>query len=149
MCVRWRNNASPHCCSTRHRRNIQRSRGQHQNRGMGVTKAQYIDASMDFMEKTGVFNTVYKKQFEAAANVLQDDGSKQMCRLKQTCTPKGAARNIWLLSLMWWSWIMQLVSTWLVWDPMKYPGRVALQIVNWQSSFTSTRQVVWIHVGLT
>ena len=61
---------------------------------MGVTKAQYIDASMDFMEKTGVFNTVYKKQFEAAANVLQDDGSKQMCRLKQTCTPKGAARNI-------------------------------------------------------
>ena len=66
---------------------------QHQNRGMGVTKAQYIDATMDFMEKTSVFNTRCEKWFETAANVLQDDGSKQVCRLKQTCTPKGAARK--------------------------------------------------------
>ena len=60
---------------------------------MRVTKAQYIDATMDFMEKTAVFNTCYQKQFEAAANVLQEDGSEQVCRLKQTCTPKGARRK--------------------------------------------------------
>jgi len=66
---------------------------QHQNRRMGVTKAQYIDATMDFMEKTAVFNTRYQKRFEAAAMVLQEDGSKQVCRLKQTCTPKGAGRK--------------------------------------------------------
>jgi len=34
---------------------------QHQNRRMGVTKAQYIDATMDFMEKTAVFNTRCQK----------------------------------------------------------------------------------------
>jgi len=27
---------------------------------------------------------------------------------------KEQPKNIWLLSLMWWSWIMQVVSTWLV-----------------------------------
>ena len=60
---------------------------------MGVTKAQYIDATMAFMEKSGVFNIRYEKWFDAAANVLQNDGSKQVCRLKQTCTFKGAARK--------------------------------------------------------
>jgi len=60
---------------------------------MGVAKAQYIDATMDCMEEGGVFNTWYDKWFDAAANVLQDDGSKKMCRLKQTCTPKGADRK--------------------------------------------------------
>jgi len=34
---------------------------QHQNRGLGVTKAQYIDATMDCMENGGVFNTIYDK----------------------------------------------------------------------------------------
>jgi len=29
-------------------------------------------------------------------------------------TLKEQPENIWLLSLMWWSWIMQSVSTWLV-----------------------------------
>ena len=28
----------------------------HYNRGMGVTEAQYIDATMVFMEKSGVYN---------------------------------------------------------------------------------------------
>ena len=41
---------------------------QHQNRGMGVTKAQYIDANMEIMEKTGVFNTRYEKWFEALSS---------------------------------------------------------------------------------
>jgi len=62
---------------------------------MGVTKAQYIEATMAFMEKSGVFNIRYEnlKWFDAAANVLQNDGSKQVCRLKQTCTFEGAARK--------------------------------------------------------
>jgi len=34
-----------------------RSSNHHHNRGMGVTKAQYIDATMDCMENSGVFNT--------------------------------------------------------------------------------------------
>ena len=34
-----------------------RTAHQHHNRGMGVTKAQRIDATMDVMEKSGVFNT--------------------------------------------------------------------------------------------
>ena len=39
---------------------------------MGVTKAQYIDATMAFMKKSGVFNIRYEKWFDAAANVLQN-----------------------------------------------------------------------------
>jgi len=70
-----------------------RSTNQHHNRGMGVTKAQCIAATMDFMEQSGAFNTWYEKMFDAAANVLQNDWSKEVCRLKQTCTPKGAARK--------------------------------------------------------
>jgi len=60
---------------------------------MGVTKAQYIDATMDCMEKSGICNMRYEKWFDAAANVLQNDGSKKVCHLKQTCTSKGAARK--------------------------------------------------------
>ena len=62
---------------------------------MGVTKAhwQYIDATMAFMEKSGVFHIRNEKWFDAVANVLQNDGSKLVCRLKQTCTFKGAARK--------------------------------------------------------
>ena len=65
----------------------------HHNRGMGVTEAQYIDARMVFMEKSGVYNIRYEKWFNAAANVLQKDGFKQVCRLKHTCTFKRAARK--------------------------------------------------------
>jgi len=66
---------------------------QHHNRGMWVTKAQCIDATMDCMEKSEVFNTRYEKWFDAAANVLQNDGSNEVCDLKQICTLKGAARK--------------------------------------------------------
>jgi len=38
-----------------------RTTHQHHNRGMGVTKAQFIEATMDFMEKSGVFNNRYGK----------------------------------------------------------------------------------------
>ena len=47
-----------------------RSLNPHHNTGMRVTKAQYIDATMAFMEKSGVFNIRYEKWFVAAANVL-------------------------------------------------------------------------------
>jgi len=45
------------------------------------------------MEKNGVFNTQYDNWFDAAANLLKDDGSRKVCRLKQTCTPTGADRK--------------------------------------------------------
>jgi len=64
---------------------------EHQNQGLGVTKAQYIEATMDYMENAGIFVTRYDKWFDTAGNVLQDDGSRIVSRLKQTCTPTGAA----------------------------------------------------------
>jgi len=66
---------------------------EHQNRGLGVTKAQYIEATMDYMENACIFVTRYDKWFDTAANVLQDDGSRIVSRFKQTCTPTGAARK--------------------------------------------------------
>ena len=66
---------------------------EHHNRGLGVTKAQYIQATMDYMENAGIFVTRFDKWFDTAANVLQDDGSRMVIRLKQTCTPTGAARK--------------------------------------------------------
>jgi len=66
---------------------------EHHNRGLGVTKAQYIEATMDYMENAGIFVIRYDKWFDTAANVLQDDGSRIVNRLKQTCTPTGAARK--------------------------------------------------------
>ena len=47
-----------------------------QNLGKWVTKAQYLEATMAFMEKGGVYNTWNDKWFDAAANVIQD---RQMC----------------------------------------------------------------------
>ena len=66
---------------------------QHQNRGLGVREAQCIEATMDYMENGGVFDTQYDKWFDKAANVLQNDGSRIVCLLKQKCTPTGAARK--------------------------------------------------------
>jgi len=45
------------------------------------------------METGGVFYTQYDNWFDAAANLLQDDGSTKVCRLKQPCTPTGADRK--------------------------------------------------------
>ena len=66
---------------------------QNQNRGQGVTKAQYAEATMAFMEKENAFVKIYDKWLHEAANIHLEDGSKQVCRLKQTCTPTGAARK--------------------------------------------------------
>jgi len=66
---------------------------EHHNRGLGVTKAQYIQATMDYMENAGIFVTRYNKWFDTAANVLKDDESRIVSYLKQTCTTTGAARK--------------------------------------------------------
>jgi hypothetical protein len=64
-----------------------------QNRGQGVTKAQYVEATMAFMEKENTFVKMYTQWLDKAANIHLEDGSKQVCHLKQTCTPTGAARK--------------------------------------------------------
>ena len=66
---------------------------QNQNRGQGVTKAQYVETTMASMEKENAFVKMYDKWLHEAANIKLEDGSKQVCRLKQTCTPTGAARK--------------------------------------------------------
>ena len=64
-----------------------------QNRGQGVTKAQHVEATMAFMEKENMFVKMYTQWLDKAANIHLEDGSKQVCRLKQTRTPTGAARK--------------------------------------------------------
>jgi len=64
-----------------------------QNRGQGVTKAQCVEATMASTENENTFVKMYAKWFDKAANIHLEDGSKQVCRLNQTCTPTGAARN--------------------------------------------------------
>ena len=75
-----------------------------QNRGMGVTKAQYRTEEWEsqkhstltlpwFAWRRVVSLTQYDNWFDTAANVLQEDGSRKVCRLKQTCTPRGADRK--------------------------------------------------------
>ena len=103
------------------------------------------------MEKSGVSNTRYEKQFVAAANVLQNDGSKEVYHLKQTCTPKGAAWKYvtTVTDVMILNYAVSLdVARGIQWDPIQYPGRVVLYISYWQSSCTTTRPVAKTHVRL-
>jgi len=48
---------------------------------------------MTFMEKENTFVKMYTQWLDKAANIHLEDGSKQVCHLKQTCTPTGAARK--------------------------------------------------------
>jgi len=64
-----------------------------QNLGKGVTKAQYVEAMMAFMEKDNIFDKQYTKWVNIAANIGLEDGSKQVCCLKQTCMPTGAGQK--------------------------------------------------------
>ena len=50
------------------------------------------------MQNGDVFNTRYDKWFDTAANVLQDNGSRIVCRVKQTCTPTGADQK-WVMTV--------------------------------------------------
>jgi len=45
------------------------------------------------MEKENVFDKQHAKLFDIAGNVHLEDRSKQVCCLKQTCLPTGAARK--------------------------------------------------------
>jgi len=67
---------------------------------MGVTKAQYIDATMDCMEKGCIFNTRYELFFDAAANVVQDDRWREVCAWNKHVRLQEQTENGWLLSLM-------------------------------------------------
>jgi len=48
---------------------------------------------MAFMEKENVFDKRHAKWFSIAANVHLEDGSKQVCCQKPTCTPTAAAQE--------------------------------------------------------
>jgi len=60
-----------------------------QNLWKGVTKAQYVETTIAFLGKDMVFDKQYAKWFNIAVNVGLADGSKQVCCLKQMCTPTG------------------------------------------------------------
>jgi len=49
---------------------------QNQSRGQGVTKAQYVEATMAFMEKENAFVKMYDKWLDEAANIHLEDGSE-------------------------------------------------------------------------
>jgi len=63
------------------------------NNGRGPTRVEYINAAITFLEKEGQNNKLQEKWFAAACNVTLADGSKKVCRLKQTCIPISAARK--------------------------------------------------------
>jgi len=47
-----------------------------QNLGKWVTKTQYLEATMAFMEKGDIFNTQYANWFDIAANIRLEDDTK-------------------------------------------------------------------------
>ena len=59
--------------------------------------------------------------------MLQEDGSKQVRRLRQTCTPKGAARKylstVTDVMILNYTFVLDVARGW---HPMEYPGRLAL-----------------------
>jgi len=48
---------------------------------------------MSSIEKENTLGNMYAKWLDKSANIHLEDRSKQACRLKQTCTPTGAARK--------------------------------------------------------
>ena len=48
---------------------------------------------MAFLEKENTFVKMYAQWLDKAANIHLENGSKHVCRLKQTCTPTGEARK--------------------------------------------------------
>jgi len=68
----------------------------------------------------------YVKCFDKAANIQLEDGSKQMCHLKQSCMPTGARKYLTTITDV-------LILNYAVsideardGTQKKYPGRVAL-----------------------
>ena len=119
---------------------------QHQNRGLGVAKAQYIEVTMDYMENGGIFVTRYDKWFDTSAKVLHDDGSRIVSRLKQTCTPTGAA-NKWVTTV---TDVMilnyELVWTWLEMERntiLRACGLVNCRLTVFLYRFSPCHQTSW------
>jgi len=59
------------------------------NNGQGATTKHFNTATMEFLEQSGL----EKKWFDHATKRELPDGLKGVCRLRQTCTPLGAARK--------------------------------------------------------
>ena len=59
------------------------------NKGQGATTKHFNTATMEFLEQSGL----EKKWFDHATNCELPDGFTGVCKLKQTCTPLGAARK--------------------------------------------------------
>ena len=64
-----------------------------QNKGQGTTTKHFNTATMEFLEQSGLMRAQEKKWFDHATNCEPSVGSNRVCRLKQTCTPLGAARK--------------------------------------------------------
>ena len=65
----------------------------HYSKGQDATTKHFNTATMEFLEQIGLMRAQGKKWFDHATNCELPDGSKEVCRLKQTCTPLGAARK--------------------------------------------------------
>jgi len=63
------------------------------NKGQGATTKHFNNATVGFLEQSGLMKTQEKKWCENTANCELSDGWKGVCRLKQTCAPLGAARK--------------------------------------------------------
>jgi len=86
-----------------------------------------LDATIEIMEKENVFEQWYAKWFDIATNVHLIDGSKQVCRLKQMCTPTGADRKFLttIIDVFLLNYAVRLDEARASWDPNKFPGHVA------------------------
>ena len=79
----------------------------------GSHKSAVYSGYQDYMENAGIFVTRYDRWFDTAANVLQDDRSRIVSRLKQTCKPTGAARK-WVTTFTDVMILNAVGRTWLV-----------------------------------
>jgi len=68
------------------------------NKDQGATKKHFNTATMEFLEQSRLMREQETNWFDLATNCDLDDGSKGVCRLKQTCTPTGAARK-WVTTI--------------------------------------------------
>jgi len=157
MCVRWRCNDSTHCPSIRRRRNIQRSRGCWQQRTWDLSISITIEEWGSQKHNTLTLPwLVWKTVVYSTYNMKNGSTQQQMCyrmmgpnkfaTWNKHVHLKGLPGNIWLLSQMWWSWIMQSDSTWLVMGPNRIPracGLVNCLLTVFLYKYSQSRQNWW------
>ena len=89
------------------------------------------------------FNIRYVKWFDAAANVRLNDGSNQVCRLKQTCTSVGVGRKylttVMLTDVMLLKYVVDLEVARGSMEPKPIPK--ACGLVNYL--FTPSVYTIW------